>query len=289
MRFDEIRDRLHQLRAIPLESVLAATGGKRDFHDKTRWHTAKGAISITGIKFMNWNQGHGGGGAIDLAMHLNGLDFKAAVDWLSRHFPLRHYPQSRPLTRSLALPPPAPCNLAVVRQYLVHQRGISLSLVESLIQSGNLYTDARANAVFLLLGKENRPVGAELRGTAGPARWRGMAPGSQKDLGFFSAGAPKPTMIVLCESAIDALSCFLLHPSSFCVSTSGARANPRWLPLLLSQGLPVYCGFDADSTGDSMAHQIIALYPAIRRLRPAEHDWNDDLNYPPNFGLPRSI
>ena len=95
MRSDEIRGRLHQLRAIPLESVLAAIGGKRDPQDRAKWHTAKGAISITGIKFMNWNHGRGGGGAIDLAMHLNGLDFKAAVDWLSRHFPLRHYPQSR--------------------------------------------------------------------------------------------------------------------------------------------------------------------------------------------------
>ena len=61
---DEIGDRLHQLRAIPLESVLAATGGKRDPMDKAKWHTAKGAISITGMKFMNWNQGRGGGGAI---------------------------------------------------------------------------------------------------------------------------------------------------------------------------------------------------------------------------------
>lgn len=277
MRLDEIRDRLHQLRAVPLESVLAATGAQRDLHDKAKWHTPKGAISITGVKFMNWNQGRGGGGAIDLAMHLNGLDFKAAVDWLGRHFPLGHYPQSRLLTRSLVLPPPNRCNLAVVQHYLVHQRGISLSLVESLIQSGKLYADARANAVFVLLGKENRQVGAELRGTAGPARWRGMAPGSQKDLGFFSVGAPNPTMIVLSESAIDAMSCFLLHPSSFCISTSGARANPHWLPLFLSQASPVYCGFDADPTGDSMAQQIIARYPTVHRLRPAEHDWNDVL------------
>jgi hypothetical protein len=286
MKFDEIRGRLHQLRAIPLESVLAATGGKRDPQDRAKWHTAKGAISITGIKFMNWNQGRGGGGAIDLAMHLNGLDFKAAVDWLSRHFLLRHYPQSRPLTRSLALPPPNRSNLAAVEQYLVHQRGISRSLVESLIQSGNFYADARANAVFLLLGNENRPVGAELRGTAGPARWRGMAPGSRKDLGSFSVGAPNPAMIVLCESAIDAMSCFLLHPSAVCVSTSGARANPRWLPFFLSQGLPVYCGFDADSTGDAMASQLIALYPAVRRHRPAQHDWNDVLKYHSTLDLP---
>jgi hypothetical protein len=276
MRWDEIRDRLHQLRAIPLESVLIAAGAQRDPQDKAKWRTAKGAISVTGMKFMNWNQGRGGGGAIDLAMHLNGLDFKAAVDWLRRRFPLRDDSPSLPPLRPLTLPPPDLRKLRIVKPYLVQDRGITLSLVDSLVESGRLYADTRGNAVFLLLGKENRPVGAELRGT-GPACWRGMAPGSQKDLGYFSIHAPEPTMIVLCESAIDAMSCFLLHPSSLCVSTSGARPNPRWLPAFLSQGVPVHCGFDADSTGDSMAQQMIAAYPAVRRLRPAEHDWNDVL------------
>ena len=285
MRWDEIRERLHQLRAIPLESVLIAVGGKPDPQDKAKWHTAKGAISITGMKFINWNQGRGGGGAIDLAMHLNGLDFKAAVDWLRRRFPLRDDSPSLPSLRPLTLPPPAPGKLRIVKPYLVQDRGIPLSLVDSLVESGRLYADTRGNAVFLLLGKENRPVGAELRGT-GPACWRGMAPGSQKDLGYFSIYPPEPTMIVLCESAIDAMSCFLLHPSSLCVSTSGARPNPRWLPAFLSQGVPVYCGFDADSTGDAMAQQIIAAYPAVRRLRPAEHDWNDVLKHHRPLDLP---
>ena len=287
MTSDEIRDRLHQLRAIPLESVLLATGGNRDPQDKAKWHTSKGAISVTGMKFMNWNQGRGGGGAIDLAMHLNGLDFKTAVAWLRRRFPLRDYSPSLPPVRSLTLPPPDPSKLRIVKQYLVHDRGITPSLVDSLVASGRLYADTRGNAVFLLLGKENGPVGAELRGT-GPACWRGMAPGSQKDLGYFFIHAPKATMIVLCESAIDAISCFLLHPSSLCVSTSGARPNPRWLPAFLSQGVPVYCGFDADSTGDAMAQQMIAFYPAVRRLRPPAHDWNDVLKYHSTLDLSRN-
>ena len=284
MTSEEFRDRLHQLRAIPLESVLLATGGKRDPQDKAKWHTAKGAISVTGMKFMNWNQGRGGGGAIDLAMHLNGLDFKAAVDWLRRHFPIRDYSSSLPHMRPLTLPPPDPGKLRTVKKYLVHDRGITSFLIEPLVESNRLYADTRGNAVFLLLGKENSPVGAELRGT-GSAPWRGMAPGSQKDLGYFSIHAPDVTMIVLCESAIDAMSCFLLHPSSRCVSTSGARPNPHWLPAFLSQGVPVYCGFDADSTGDAMAQQMIARYPAVHRLRPADHDWNDVLKYHPTLDL----
>jgi hypothetical protein len=122
MNSDEARDRLHQLRAIPLESVLLATGAQRDNCDKAKWHTVSGAISVSGMKFMNWNQGRGGGGAIDLAMHLNNLDFKAAVDWLRRRFPARDHSVSRMAARSLILPPPDRGKLHTVKQYLASQR-----------------------------------------------------------------------------------------------------------------------------------------------------------------------
>ena len=72
-------DRLDQLRRVPLAAVLRESGAQRDRYDKAKWHTPKGAISITGMKFMNWHQGRCGGGANDLAMHLNGLDFPGAV------------------------------------------------------------------------------------------------------------------------------------------------------------------------------------------------------------------
>ena len=81
--------------------------------------------------------------------------------------------------------------------------------------------------------------------------------------------------MVLCESAIDAISCLALHTECRCLSTAGARPDPRWLRTLLDQGSRIYCGFDADPTGDSMAHAMIALHPAVQRLRPSQHDWND--------------
>ena len=267
---------LDQLRGIPLQAVLLETGAHRDRYDRAKWHTSKGSISITGVKFMNWDQARGGGGAIDLAMHLKDLAFKEAVVWLRRHFSILAHGEPGPPSHRLTLPPPEPRKLPTVSHYLTHNRAITPRLVESLIESGTLYADIRGNAVFLLLGKENKPVGAELRGT-GPAPWRGMAPGSQKDLGYFSLQHRDPTLIVLCESAIDAISCFLLHPDSLCLSTAGARPTPPWLPSLLSRGHPVYCGFDADSTGDRMAHQMIANHPSVQRLRPTQHDWNDVL------------
>jgi hypothetical protein len=261
-----------------LETVLPLCGAQKDHDDKRKWHTSAGALSVTGAKFMNWHNSVGGGGAIDLVMHLNHLDFKAAVDWLAHHFPGALPPPPVPPTppSQLRLPPPDPSKLGRVKEYLAQQRGITPTLLDPLIQSGTLYADTRANAVFLLLGKESLPVGAELRGTTQRV-WRGMAPGSQKDLGCFSIPATPLPGIILCESAIDAISCFALHPHHRCLSTAGARPNPRWLQPLLNQGHPVYCGFDADPTGDYMACAMTALHPTVKRLRPPEHDWNDVL------------
>ncbi|MCZ7640633.1 MAG: toprim domain-containing protein [Verrucomicrobia bacterium] len=46
---------------------------------------------------------------------------------------------------------------------------------------------------------------------------------------------------------------------------------------MLRLGLPIFCGFDADPTGDALAQRLILLHPAVRRLRPPAKDWNDVL------------
>jgi hypothetical protein len=280
MTYPQIRDRADRVRGIPLQDVFLLTGAKRDRYDKAKWHTARGVISCTGAKFINWNQSVGGGGAIDLAMHLNNLGFKAAVEWLCHHFPNLDCrpPLESAHASGLILPPQDPDRLPEIKRYLTNERGIDSFWIQRLIESGQLYADTRGNAVFLLLGKENTPVGAEVRGTT-TQRWRGMAPGSQKDLGYFSVSASDAKTVILCESAIDAISCLELHPFSLCISTSGARSNPRWLPALIHQGFEIYCGFDSDPTGETMACNMIALHPGINRLRPAQYDWNDVLKH----------
>jgi len=268
---------IRRLRRIPLTAVLQAAGACQDRDDKARWHTAAGAISVTGTKFFNWNTATGGGGAIDLAMHLYGFDFKAAAVWLCRHFPnCRDIPVVVPQPSALRLPAPAPGHLAKVVQYLVGERHIPHCLVTQLIDVDDLYADHRANAVFLTRDQRRDPVGAELRGT-GPHLWRGMAPGSRKDEGYFCVRDTRCQAAIICESAIDAISCLAIHPRHCCVSTAGARPNPAWLPSLISQYPRIYCGFDADPTGDAMASAMCQTYPAIARLRPRHHDWNDQL------------
>jgi hypothetical protein len=92
----------------------------------------------------------------------------------------------------------------------------------------------------------------QLRGT-GQRVWRGLAPGTRKNAGFFRVGKPGSKQIVLCESAIDAISCFQLHAQlddarlptdPICISTAGVRPDAPWLRPLLACGYDIYCGFD---------------------------------------------
>jgi hypothetical protein len=140
MTFQEIRDRADRVRSIPLQEVLKLAGAKRDRYDKAKWHTARGVISCTAAKFMNWNRGVGGGGAIDLAMHLNSFGFKAAVEWLCHHFPDldSREPQEPAFAPEFLLPPQDPAKLPVVKRYLTEERCIDPFLIQSLIDSGKL-------------------------------------------------------------------------------------------------------------------------------------------------------
>ncbi|MGB3127151.1 MAG: DUF3991 and TOPRIM domain-containing protein [Pseudomonas sp.] len=296
MTLHDFRQQADAVRSIPLETVLTHWGAQRDRRDRHQWRTERGPLSVTGAKFFNWHRHEGGGGAIDLVMHLSGWDVQVAVGWLQQH--LAAAAAAAPATPACSPPSsagsdarakPGPrlpvanrANLQRVRHYLTEQRCLAAGVLEPLIEAGKVYADRRANAVFLMVaGKANRPIGAELRGT-GQRMWRGLAPGTCKDAGYFWVGVAGSDKIVLCESAIDAISCFQLHATELhigciCISTAGVRPDPPWLYPLLARGYDIYCGFDDDQPGNAASCQMIRKTPAIKRLRPPAHDWNDAL------------
>jgi hypothetical protein len=169
-----------------------------------------------------------------------------------------------------------------VHRYLTGQRGLSASILVPLVEAGKLYADGRGNAAFLMVaGKAQRAIGAELRGT-GKRPWRGLAPGTHKDAGYFWTGIRTSSKIVLCESAIDAISCYQLHDEQLhqqciCISTAGVRPDAPWLAPLIARGYDIYCGFDNDEPGETAASQMTLRHRSIQRLRPTAHDWNDQL------------
>jgi hypothetical protein len=162
--FKDISDTADFVRNIALVEVLERTGSTRDKFDKNKWHTCRGIISLTGQKFMNWTMGIGGGGAVDLVIHMEQYDFKTAVLWLQDNFPPLSYTcptsmataidtdtdiQTTPKP-TLRLPRKDDNKLPRISDYLRYKRGIPLSLINALIGSGKLYADHRGNAVFLL-------------------------------------------------------------------------------------------------------------------------------------------
>jgi hypothetical protein len=293
---DDFRRRADAVRSIPLDIVLTQWGAVRDRRDQAQWRTEQGPLTVTGVKFFNWHRQQGGGGAIDLVMHLGGWEVGAAVGWLERH--LGSAPAAAPSTsaysprsasassggqdRGLRLPAADLAKLDRVCRYLTERRALAADLLQPLVDAQKVYADQRGNAVFLMVaGKANRAIGAELRGT-GQRAWRGLAPGTRKDAGYFWVGSKNARKIVLCESAIDAISCFQLHAMQLhaeciCISTAGVRPDAPWLSPLLACGYHIHCGFDNDQPGEAASCQMISRHTSIKRLPPPAHDWNDAL------------
>ena len=65
---------------------VEGSGAVRDQRDKSKWHTEQGPLSVSGAKFMNWHRRAGGGGAIDLMMHLADVDFRTSPSTTSVAF-----------------------------------------------------------------------------------------------------------------------------------------------------------------------------------------------------------
>lgn len=76
-------DAIFVLRAIADHVKQDVEFRPRQSHDTTRWHASVAGLDYeivcTGPRFLDTRAKRGGGGAIDLVMHLLGLDFKRAV------------------------------------------------------------------------------------------------------------------------------------------------------------------------------------------------------------------
>jgi hypothetical protein len=284
---------LQRIRAVPLEAVLEGFGAQRDSKDPRRnWRVAHSRITVTGERFFDHNQDVGGGGALDLTLHLMGRDFKRprrddlreATRWLGAADRAMQATTPTPATSAAmiaaaepAQPPESdPSRIGRVRWYLTQRRAIPESIVDREIERGSLFADYMANAVFRLHDDTGREVGYEKRGTHDKAFHS-----VHGEKGLFLTGSRANGVAAFVESAIEALSYRALGADVLAISTTGNAVElpDRMARHLRERGFRIVAAFNADADGDRFAQRFAErLGGAVERDRPAgAKDWNQIL------------
>ncbi len=308
-----------QLRDLPLDDVAWQLGLIHETKGSNRWKGHGCIINIDSEKFYDFAPGKnkGGGGAIDLVMHVNGCNFKKAIALLNDRFgeegmlsAVAHHAKIQALEEvklqpapQFVPPPDSPSQWDAVYNYLTTKRGLPEKLVNALHQQGIVYSDKNQNAVFAMRSLEgvdgvgmqaadnnqSPTVGAFLRGTRGENNsFMGYAVGTKRNQGSFYAvwgGLDNSPIqrVVLCKSPIDALSYLTLD--SLAVKKASipktiylALDSTRNLPVTLFKDIPkVIAAYDNDSAGNQIARDIQQLLPQTTIKQSAANDWNQQL------------
>lgn len=282
---------LQRLRACPLEQVAAELNLTPDPHAPNKWVSDDHEIRITGSQFYDFQQGQGGGGAIDLVMRVQQQGFMSAVSWLRDRFgdqtatdTVMENVQSviqGTLPRPFEPPVASTAHWPAVRHYLTEERCLPGAFVDQMHQLGRIYSDANRNAVFLCRDLDGNLTGASLRGTIGKQNeFKGVARGSRRTQGWFYFGyrgnaGDVPQQVVLCESPIEALSYLVSHPSeqrTLYLAMNGAGTLPTTLP----DQAEIVIAFKDTDVGNAMARTAQERWPQARRELPRLSDWNAD-------------
>lgn len=306
-RVQLLESKTQQLRDLPLEDVAWELGLNCDRTYQSRWKGHGHIINIDGPKFYDFapDQQKGGGGAIDLVMHVNQCNLRQAIVWLHERFGEAGAERAAiAKTRQVAaeiieLEPRTPFQLPVedktkwqsVSNYLTQKRGIPENFVEVLHNRGLVYADDQQNAVFVMrnLGEEPQAKGAFLRGTRGENNtFKGYEFGTKRREGWFYfhlGGQPTSPVekVVLLKSPIDAVSFAMLEyqlrgdvPPNRTLYM--AVDNPKSLPVEQLQHIPnVQVAFDSDDAGNAAARAVKELLPQAKRLLSKAVDWNQQL------------
>lgn len=274
---------LKQLRELDLGNVCAWAGLKQDSGDKRQFKGNGYRININGFSWYDHEAGRGGGGAINLTMHLRHCAFNDAVEYLASQdlstvVVTKTEPSKKQASGNSYVPTRFDANLPHVINYLTQQRRINPALVQWCIDKGLIYADGFKNCVFMY-----GYVGCELRGTS-KTKWR--AAHGKLEQPFLLPCANTNTIAIV-ENAIDALSYREIH-KSHAVAAIGGNANKTIMTgvveLVKSKWhLEIASAFDNDNGGET-AHAMLlkiaeqhGVKEKVYRMKPNAKDWNDHL------------
>jgi Plasmid recombination enzyme/Protein of unknown function (DUF3991)/Toprim-like len=300
-----------QLRDLPLEDVAWHLGLDKADKGENRWKGLGQVININGSKWYDFTAEKGGGGAIDLVMHVTGCNFRSSLAWLCDRFGeegmlrasrAKVEVQATKVVAEEPVPQFVPpledgSKWLSVKNYLTKARGLPENFVDGLHSKGWLYADEQQNAVFTMRelptgatsGDYETTTGAFLRGTRGDNNsFMGYASGTKRTQGWFyfnfgGKAADEIEKVIICKSPLDAISCAAL---SLAASSSMPQTrmmflavdSPKSLPLDFLRDIPaITVACDNDNVGRSTAKAIKELLPQTTVKQPKTSDWNTEL------------
>ena len=299
MNLSQLADRV---RETPLRDVLAHYGFDVKPEGTTlRAKTEQHNIVVTGSRWFDNKAGVGGGGAIDLVMHIAGVDFSVACRSLADEcrplavsqsdlsFPSSLRSQKKPFEELMArYAVRDDSKWPVARAYLTETRKIDPATVDELHAVGSIYAnDHRPNPslVFLHRDAHGKVCGATLRDTRHQSAFRPCL-GNKLSAWFTVGNLNNADRVVAVESPIDALSYYSLFAGRCdalaTVSCAGSTVPHELMFLAYDRRQPFVVGFDNDLAGErgwSKAWDDTADWAGFKLFseRPKHKDWNEDL------------
>jgi hypothetical protein len=314
MKISELAD---LVRGIPLCDVLKRYG----FEGRTlRAKDAHHNIVVTGSQWFDNKAGVGGGGAIDLVVHLAGVNFSAACRSLAEEFlPLAAgqsglafpkswqeplHPEKKSFEELAAIyAVREDSGWPIARAYLVEQRKSSPPLVDELHARGSIYANAHRpnpSLVFLHRDQHGKVRGATLRDTRQQSVFRPCL-GNKLTAWFVVGDFVKADRIAAVESPIDALSyCSLVGcrgGAVAVVSCAGSSVPRELMAQAYDRREAFVVALDNDPAGQRGRQKTLAhprldrarLHPSRRRVlaAPGFGTVANQRNFPDSLGFAR--
>lgn len=249
------------------------------------------SLKISNGKWYWWSRGTGGRSALDYLIEVEGIPLVEAVqrinamEGIEKSVPSIYVPSYKPFVL-----PERNVNNDRVLQYL-QMRGIDREVIEMCIAFDTLYEDVRRNCCFVGFDETRSPRYAMLRSSDPNRSFLQEVAGSDKRYSF-SLPPTESTRLYITESAIDALSLYVLRkcaPDNYLsIGGAGVPKGENRLPIAMEHYLSVhpetemiYLCLDNDIAGRSAAHAIQAQMPVSFKVEvhfpTVGKDYNDQL------------
>ena len=306
MKISELAD---QIRGIPLRDVLEHYGFETKPEGTTlRAKSERHNIVVTGSRWFDNKANVGGGGAIDLVMHIAGVEFSAACRSLADEFrPLAAGQSDLSFPSSPRSQPPHPekksfeelaaiyavrddSNWPVAHAYLTETRKIDPAIVDELHAVDSIYANdhqPNPSLVFLHRDPHGKVSGATLRDTRQQSAFRPCL-GNKLTAWFAVGNFANADRVVAVESPIDALSYYSLFANRrealAIVSCAGSTVPYELMFQAYDRRQSFVIALDNDTAGErgrAKASDDTVDWAGFRLSSecPKYKDWNDDLVY----------